>query len=104
LGWLRTTYPDLPPLYITENGLPAPDEADDPQRIDYLRRCLRQVRGAIDAGMDIRGYYAWSLLDNLEWNHGYEPRFGLVHVDFDTLTRTPKASYHWYRKLIEAQP
>jgi len=108
LTWLRRTYPNLPPVYITENGQPLPDEVDrtgvaDPARIDYLSRCLAQVQAVLEDGMDIRGYYVWSLMDNLEWDHGYEPRFGLVHVDFETLTRTPKQSFHWYRELIASQ-
>ncbi|MBE1495103.1 beta-glucosidase [Amycolatopsis lexingtonensis] len=109
LAWLRADYPELPPIEITENGYPDVDEPDatgsvpDLPRIAYLRACLHQVRAALDAGSDIRGYHVWSLLDNLEWDHGYRPRFGLVHVDFATLARTPKASYRWYRQLISAQ-
>jgi beta-glucosidase len=68
-----------------------------------MQRCLAEIRAAIDHGSDIRGYFAWSLMDNLEWGLGYRPRFGLVHVDFDTLTRTPKDSYYWYRDVIAAQ-
>ncbi|MBT8410098.1 MAG: beta-glucosidase [Alphaproteobacteria bacterium] len=87
------------PLYVTENGMAAPDEiedgaVDDPHRIDYLDQHLGAVRRAIAAGAPVAGYYAWSLLDNFEWALGYEKRFGLVHVDFDSLQRTPKASYH----------
>jgi beta-glucosidase len=110
LGWLRAAYPQLPPLYVTENGFPLPDRVEpdgtvhDRQRIDYIARCLAEVQRAVAAGMDIRGYYVWSLLDNLEWALGYGPRFGLVHVDFDTLERRPKDSYHWYRALIARQP
>ena len=108
LHWLRTNYPTLPTTYITENGLPGTDEPNrdgricDESRIDYLDRCLQQVVDAVETGMDIRGYYVWSLMDNLEWGLGYGPRFGLVHVDFDTLVRTPKDSYYWYRDLISA--
>jgi beta-glucosidase len=108
LAWLRATYRDLPPVYITENGLPNPDvvdvrgRVDDAPRIAYLHDCLTQVADAIDAGMDIRGYYVWSLLDNLEWGLGYGPRFGIVHVDFDSLVRTPKDSFFWYRELLAA--
>ncbi len=110
LAWLRGRYSMLPPLYITENGLPLPDRVGidgaihDLQRIDYVRRCLTQLQTALHAGMDIRGYYVWSLLDNLEWALGYRPRFGLIHVDFETLKRTPKDSYYWYRDLIARQP
>lgn len=105
LAWLRTNYPRLSPVHITENGIPLPDTAagEDEERIRYLHGCLTQLRQAIDAGTDIRGYHVWSFMDNLEWDHGYRPRFGLVHVDFDTLARTPKASFHWYRGLISAQ-
>ncbi|WIV54709.1 GH1 family beta-glucosidase [Amycolatopsis nalaikhensis] len=109
LTWLRANYPDLPPIQVTENGYPGLDEPDvtgsvqDLRRIAYLRGCLHEVRAALDAGSDIRGYHVWSLLDNLEWEHGYRPRFGLVHVDFATLARTPKASYRWYRQFLSGQ-
>ena len=98
-----------PPLYVTENGAAyddavGPDGAvHDPDRVSYLDGHLRAVRAAIDAGVDVRGYYFWSLLDNFEWAEGFSKRFGLVHVDFDTLVRTPKDSYGWYRDLIAAQ-
>ena len=97
---------DLPPLYITENGCSFPDEigpdgvADDSPRIDFLDAHIKAMRTAIDEGIDIRGYYTWSLLDNFEWAEGYHPRFGLVHVDYETQRRTPKKSYAWYRDLI----
>jgi len=87
------------PLYVTENGMAAPDRVvggavDDPDRIDYLAGHLARVRTAIGDGVPVAGYFTWSLLDNYEWALGYEKRFGLVHVDFDSLQRTPKASYH----------
>lgn len=105
LRWLQDRYPDLPPVYITENGLPRADavldgRVRDEERISYLQACVSQVGRAINAGMDIRGYYAWSLMDNLEWGLGYGPRFGLVHVDFTTQVRTPKDSFHWYKRLL----
>jgi beta-glucosidase len=99
----------LPPVYVTENGCAyddAPDETgrvDDPQRIEYLDAHLRAIAGAIEDGVDVRGYYTWSLMDNFEWAEGYTKRFGLVHVDFETQRRTPKSSYSWYRDVIAAQ-
>jgi beta-glucosidase len=96
------------PLVVTENGLSNTDwvasdgAVYDPQRIDYTRRYLLQVQRAISEGVDIRGYFHWSLLDNMEWQSAYQNRFGLVHVDFATQRRTLKASAHWYRDVIES--
>jgi beta-glucosidase len=96
----------LPPVHITENGCAYNDEpgADgrvhDQRRVDYLDGHLRAVAQAIDAGVDVRGYYTWSLIDNFEWAEGYTKRFGLVHVDYETQRRTPKDSFHWYAKVI----
>ena len=110
LVMLKERYGDaLPPLYVTENGaayddLVGPDgTVDDPERVSYLDGHLRAVRQAMDEGVDVRGYFCWSLLDNFEWAEGFSKRFGVVHVDFDTLVRTPKASYAWYRDLIARQ-
>jgi beta-glucosidase len=102
---LRDDHPNLPPIYITENGCAYDDpvidgRCADPRRIDYLDLHLRAIAEAIDAGVDIRGYYQWSLMDNFEWALGYDKRFGLVHVDFDTLERTWRDSAHWYRDVI----
>jgi beta-glucosidase len=94
------------PLAVTENGVAFPDRlgeggiVEDADRIDYLDTHLRAVARAIASGVDVRGYYAWTLFDNFEWAEGYRPRFGIVHVDRDTLARTPKASAHWYRDLV----
>ena len=100
----RQRYGDaLPPVLITENGCSLPDEgdgADDRARIAYLRGHIDAVAAAVDRGVDVRGYFTWSLLDNFEWAEGFQQRFGLVHVDFDTLVRTPRASYGWYRDRI----
>ncbi|MGW5054043.1 GH1 family beta-glucosidase [Actinokineospora sp. NPDC004072] len=93
-------YPNLPPVYLTENGCAYPSSPDDQERIEFLAGHLAALRAAIAAGIDVRGYFHWSLLDNFEWAHGYGPRFGLVHVDYDTLARTPKASFEWYREVI----
>lgn len=98
----------LPPIIITENGASfhEPDTTDteisDSDRIDYLRDHLGAVIEAKEAGVRIDGYTVWSLLDNFEWADGWSQRFGLVHVDMRTGTRTPKASFRWYRDLISA--
>jgi beta-glucosidase len=76
---------------------------DDQPRIRYLDGHLRALHEAITAGVDVRGYLTWSLMDNFEWAEGYNQRFGLVHIDFATQQRTPKASFGWYRDLIAAQ-
>lgn len=106
LLWIKNRYGN-PPVYITENGAAFVDPPtaagpllEDPLRVDYLRAHLRAVHEAIRQGADIRGYFAWSLLDNLEWAYGFSKRFGLVHVDYQTLQRTPKASAHFYSRVI----
>jgi beta-glucosidase len=104
---LRDDYPNLPPLYITENGCAYDDpvidgRVADRRRIEYLDLHLRALRDAIDEGVDVRGYYQWSLMDNFEWALGYDKRFGLVHIDFETLERTPRDSAAWYRDVIRA--
>ncbi|HEY9371910.1 MAG TPA: GH1 family beta-glucosidase [Streptomyces sp.] len=96
----RDRYGDrLPPLAITENGC-AYEGIDDQERIAYLDGHLRAVHAALEAGVDLRGYFVWSLMDNFEWAEGYTKRFGLVHVDYETQTRTPKASYRWLRDAL----
>jgi beta-glucosidase len=96
----------LPPIQITEGGCSYDDvltpdgSCDDPERVAYLDGHLRALRRAMADGVDVRGYFVWSLLDNFEWAEGYTKRFGLVHVDFPTGRRTPKTSYGWYRGLI----
>jgi beta-glucosidase len=99
----------MPPIYITENGCSLADELaadgtiDDQPRISYLHGHIQAVADAITAGVDVRGYLTWTMMDNFEWSEGYHQRFGLVHVDFETQRRTPKASYSWYRDMIAAQ-
>jgi len=94
------------PLYVTENGAACEDYRNpdgavvDTERIDYLDAHLRAARAAIDGGADLRGYFAWSLMDNFEWSYGYSKRFGLVFVDYPTGERFPKASASWYRQVI----
>jgi beta-glucosidase len=95
------------PIHITENGAAFDDPATpggrvhDPLRIAYYRDHLLAARAAIDRGVDLRGYFAWSLLDNFEWAHGYDIRFGIVHVDYATQGRTPRDSAHFYSRVID---
>jgi beta-glucosidase len=99
----------LPPVHITENGCSADDQVSeqgtvaDEARIAYLDGHIRAVHEALDRGVDVHGYFIWTLMDNFEWTEGYHQRFGLVHVDFATQRRTPKASFAWYRDMIAAQ-
>ena len=93
---------DPPPIYVHENGAAFDDEVDasgeihDDDRLAFLRAHVRAAHAALSAGVDLRGYFVWSLLDNFEWAEGYSKRFGIVRVDFDTQRRTPKASARWY--------
>jgi beta-glucosidase len=103
---LRSDY-RLPPLYITENGAAYPDRlvdgrVADADRIRYLQRHIAALADALEAGVDVRGYFVWSLLDNFEWAEGYTRRFGLVHVDYATQCRTLKDSALWYRALCRS--
>jgi beta-glucosidase len=107
LRWVTQRYGGIP-LYVTENGAafydpPTPKGAqlvEDPLRVAYLRAHVRATRAAIAEGVDVRGYFAWSLLDNLEWSSGFSRRFGLYHVDYATQHRTLKASGRTYREII----
>ena len=106
--WLHERYPGLPPVYVTENGRASADRVsddgvDDRDRIRYLDDHLRALAGAVEAGVDVRGYFVWSLLDNFEWAAGYAKRFGLVHVDYESQRRLPKASFGWYQELLAAR-
>jgi beta-glucosidase len=97
----------FPQIYITENGSAFPDTVSpngdvvDPRRLNYLRVHLAATHRAIQIGVPVKGYFTWSLMDNFEWGHGYRPRFGIVHVDFETLKRTPKHSALFYRDVIK---
>lgn len=109
LTWVRDRYGSIP-LYVTENGAafydpPSADGAlvvEDPLRVAYYRSHLAAARRAIEKGVDLRGYFAWSLLDNFEWSHGFSKRFGIVHVDYATQKRTPKASARFYSEVIRS--
>jgi beta-glucosidase len=99
---------DLPPLYITENGCACADvevngKVADTARIQYLHTHLAALQAAMAAGVDVRGFFYWSLMDNFEWNSGYAKRFGLIHVDYATQKRTLKDSARWYRQMIGLQ-
>ena len=98
---LRERYgTDLPGIYVTENGCSYDDPMEDGRRVAYLDVHLRAVAEAVAAGVDVRGYFVWSLMDNFEWAEGYTQRFGLVHMDFERQQRTPRRSYHWYHDVI----
>jgi beta-glucosidase len=104
---VRDRYPRTP-IVITENGFPGPDvvgadgRVDDAERIRFLRSHLLAAQKALAAGCDLRGYFVWSFLDCWEWTWGYDQRFGLVHVDFDTGVRIPKSSFSWYRSVLRS--
>ncbi len=95
-----------PMILLTENGIPVDDAPDaqgavrDPERISYLGRHLERLHGAMAKDIPVRGYFVWSLTDNFEWDLGYAMRFGLIHIDFTTLKRTPKSSFNWYAGVI----
>ncbi len=105
LLWLHREYPPMP-LAVTENGAAFDDYADpegqvhDPDRISFLDGHFRAAQRAIAEGVDLRGYFVWSLLDNYEWEEGYSKRFGLIYVDYPTQQRVLKDSAHWYRQVI----
>jgi beta-glucosidase len=102
---IKQDYGDLP-LSITENGVPTNDSldgdtVDDHERVQFLQAHFAAAHRAIQAGVDLRSYYVWSLLDNFEWAAGYSQRWGMVYVDFQTQQRTPKRSALWYHDVIQ---
>lgn len=107
--WHREYGEALPPIYITENGVAYDDESGadgrvrDQRRSDYLNLHLLEVSKAIEAGVDVRGYFLWSFLDNFEWAVGYAKRFGIVHVNYQTQVRTPKDSAHFYSEVARTR-
>jgi beta-glucosidase len=105
LNRIHTKYAADIPLYVSENGMASFDTVNettvnDPQRVDFFDQHLNAVKSAIDTGAPVKGYFAWSLLDNFEWAFGYDQRFGIVHVDFQTQTRTPKSSWYWLQTVL----
>ena len=108
LTWVKERYGDIP-LYVTENGSAFADpptainaRVEDPLRVAYLEAHLKAIRDAITKGVNLRGYFAWSLLDNYEWSYGYTRRFGIVHVDYQTQERTIKDSGRFYSRIIQS--
>ncbi|MGZ3374712.1 MAG: GH1 family beta-glucosidase [Gemmatimonadaceae bacterium] len=109
LLWVTERY-GKPAIYITENGAAFYDpphtidgKVEDPLRVEYYRQHLRATHDAMQKGANVRGYYAWSLLDNFEWAHGYSKRFGIVHVDYSTQERTIKSSGRYYAEVIRTK-
>lgn len=100
LKMVSTDYAQGLPIYVTENGMASYDGVQDASRIAYINAHMAQLRLAQAEGVDVRGYFIWSLMDNYEWALGYDKRFGLVHMDFDTLERTPKASWHALKQAL----
>ena len=100
-------YPGMPEIIVTENGAAFPDfvidgKVQDDRRIAYLQLHLAEVLKAKNEGVNVNGYFVWTLMDNFEWAEGYHPRFGLIHVDFETQKRIIKASGHWYKRFLAA--
>ena len=95
------------PLFISESGCAAQDEVNvqgkviDTDRIMYLRQYFKAAHRAISEGYPLKGYFVWSFIDNFEWSYGYDRRFGLVYIDYQTQQRLPKASFDWYRECIK---
>ncbi|MGT2716441.1 6-phospho-beta-galactosidase [Streptococcus respiraculi] len=105
---VKTDYPNYKKIYITENGLGYKDEfvdgtVYDDARIDYVKQHLSVVSDTIAAGANVKGYFLWSLMDVFSWSNGYEKRYGLFYVDFDTQKRYPKKSAYWYKQVAESQ-
>lgn len=104
LHWISDRY-QSPPIFITENGCAFDDDlvdgaVNDHRRVEYYANYLAECANAVDSGVDLKGYFAWSMLDNFEWASGYSKRFGLHYVDFETGTRTPKQSALWFKKFL----
>jgi len=105
--WHKEFGANLPQIFITENGCAYPDGPDiegkihDQRRISYLDKHLNAILDAIDQGVNVGGYFQWSLLDNFEWSLGYQKRFGIIYVDYDSQERLLKESAHWYSRVIK---
>jgi beta-glucosidase len=105
---IHKEYPPLPPIYITENGMACADkvvgnDVADPKRIEFMKLHIEAIAKAVAQQVDVRGFFYWSLMDNYEWDSGYDKRFGIVHVDYATQQRRLKDSAKWYRDFISQQ-
>lgn len=105
---IRQQYPNYKAIYITENGMGYKDDfedgiIDDEPRIDFIRRHLEFTLKAIEAGVNVKGYFVWSLMDMFSWTNGYNKRYGLFYVDYETQKRYPKASAYWYKRVSETK-
>lgn len=103
---IKNDYPNYKKIYITENGMGYKDDfedgfIDDAPRIDYMRQHLAWILKAIDGGVNVDGYFVWSLQDQFSWTNGYNKRYGLFYIDFETQKRYPKASAYWYKNIAE---
>ncbi|MGF7027170.1 MULTISPECIES: GH1 family beta-glucosidase [Sphingobacterium] len=101
-----SAYPNIPTLIVTENGAAFPDKIEnglvhDPKRLSYLQHALQEVYRAKQEGINVKGYFVWTFMDNFEWAEGYRPRFGLVYVDFNNQQRIVKSSGHWYGDFLK---
>ncbi len=109
LDRLKSEYVGNLPIYVTENGMARNDHrkndiVKDPERWDFVQQHLSQIQHAVSKGINVQGYFYWSLLDNFEWAFGYEKRFGLIHVDFATQKRSPKQSYYKFMNAFAKRP
>ena len=105
---IKNDYPNYNKIYITENGMGYKDDFEDgiimdTPRIDYIRKHLEAVAQAIDDGVNVKGYFLWSLMDVFSWSNGYNKRYGLFYVDFETQKRYPKESAYWYKFVSETK-
>lgn len=105
---IKKNYPNYKKIYITENGLGYKDEfvdntVYDDARIDYVKKYLEVISDSIRDGANVKGYFIWSLMDVFSWSNGYEKRYGLFYVNFDTQERYPKKSAYWYKKVSKNQ-
>ena len=105
---IKKDYPNYKAIYITENGMGYKDdfvdgEIDDTPRIDYIRKHLEWILRAISCGANVKGYFVWSLMDMFSWTNGYNKRYGLFYVDYETQKRYPKKSAYWYREVSKTK-